>query len=84
MAGIFPDRAGFLRLGRGHILPPIEHTALAGDVAERCAIPLNRYLRVLQRLGFKACTVQARTDFLKVAELLFCVVVIHVVILLAL
>ena len=66
-----------LGLRCANILPPIEHAALAGDTAEGHAIPIDRQLRVLQRLGFKACAVQASADLLKEAELLLFVVVIH-------
>ena len=74
---VFGVDEGFLRLWCGHILPSIEHAALAGDAAELCAIPIDRQLRIRQRLGFISCPVQASADFLKVAELLFRVVVIH-------
>ncbi|MCI6362589.1 hypothetical protein [Intestinimonas butyriciproducens] len=60
-----------------HIFPPIEYAALAGNTAERCAIPMDRQLRLVQRLGFKPSTVQGNADFLEVAELLLLVVVIH-------
>lgn len=60
-----------------HIFPPIEYATLAGNTAERCAIPMDRQLRLVQRLGFKPSTVQGNADFLEVAELLLLVVVIH-------
>ena len=41
---VFGTDDGFLRLGCGHILSSIEHTALAGDAAELCAIPIDRQL----------------------------------------
>lgn len=60
-----------------HIFPPIEYAALAGNTAEGYAIPMDRQLRLVQRLCFKAGTVQGNTNFLEVAELLLLVVVIH-------
>ena len=69
---------GILCLGRVRVLPTIEHTALAGDAAEGCAVPKDRQLISLQRQGFKACTVQGNTDFFKVAKLTACVLGVHV------
>ena len=69
---------GILCLGRVRVLSTIEHTALAGDAAEGCAIPMDRQLISLHRQGSKSCTVQGRTDFFKVAKLTACVLGVHV------
>lgn len=58
-------------------MPQTYINTLAGNTAERCAIPMDRQLRLVQRFGFKASTVQGNADFLEVAELLLLVVVIH-------
>lgn len=74
---IFDTEEGILCQWCIHIFPPIEYATLAGNTAERCAIPMDRQLRLVQRLGFKPSTVQGNADFLEVAELLLLVVVIH-------